>query len=147
MSKLIFSLLSQNYILLFAMMKYSGHSSGYLLKNILVVGASDQNSTAAFTGYMNMILLNLEPQAPVEMLSNAYRSPVEHSQVYEPNLFIAVIAKDINTPDYTNYFHDFSYTAIKHEASTTPDGIQLKDLPSDKVSVCQFYPVNVSSFS
>lgn len=93
---------------------------------------------------MNKIMLSLEPQTPIEILSNAYRTPVEHSFIYEPNLFLAIIIKPLNTPEHLNTFYDYSYNADQFPVSSSPSDVKLLDLPGDVLSVCQFHTINVS---
>ena len=90
-----------------------------------------------------MLLFYIEPQKPVEMLSNAYRSPVEISILYEPNLRGAIIIKDYNTSEYANSFYDYTQSYVAFSHSTNTSALQVQDLLSDKISVCQFHVVEV----
>ena len=109
------------------------------------IGPYTLNTTVSFTGYLNMILVYTVPQMPIEMLANAYRSPVEVSRIYEPFLVSAIIVKDYNTSEYMSGFYDFSYLSNYKSYGGTTTSLSAKDLISDKISVCQFHVVNVSN--
>ena len=115
-------------------------------KYIVVLGSGLSNTTVSFTGYLNMILAYTIPQMPIEMLANAYRSPVEVSRIYEPFLVSAIIVKDYNTSEFMSGFYDFSYLSNYKSYGGTTTSLSAKDLISDKISVCQFHVVNVSNW-
>ena len=81
-----------------------------------------------------MVLIYNAPQTPIEMLSNAFRSPVEFSPQYELTLITGLIV-DVNARDIT----------IKgNTIDLSTDDPQIVSMPSDPISVCQFHVVQVS---
>jgi hypothetical protein len=111
-----------------------------------LIAGEEKNMTVNFTGYMNMILLNDQPQPPLEMLSNAFKSPSSEAN-YEPFLIVALIIKDENTTEFANTFYDYGSISWKYDYNSSSSTLpSAADLPSDKISVCEFHVVNVRSY-
>jgi hypothetical protein len=110
-----------------------------------LIAGEEKNVTVKFTGYMNMILLNDQPQPPLEMLSNAFKSPSSEAN-YEPFLTVALIIKDENTTEFTNTFYAYASIPWKYDYNSSSTLPSAADLPSDKISVCEFHVVNVRPY-
>lgn len=110
----------------------------------IYVGAEDSNKTANFTGYINLLTIYDIPFSATELLSSANRLPVKLSLIYEPNLVFNLLITDNNTAEYQNTVYEYSKYYHSYTINDTASSLQLRDLASDKISVCQFHIINVS---
>lgn len=65
----------------------------------IYLGSVEADYIHRFTGYINKIMIYSVPQTPIEILDNAFRSPVKYSKFYEPNLeFYFITENDLEVP-------------------------------------------------
>jgi hypothetical protein len=114
-----------------------------MIQNSDLLGASSITEAVTFTGYLNLIFSYNIPMAPVEILSTYSRTPV-NEMAYESYLAYGLVVQSSNSVEFFNKLYFFGFKIFPIEYNTTSTQPQAGDLPSDKISVCEFYSVHVS---
>jgi hypothetical protein len=107
----------------------------------LLVGQSGYNTTALFSGYLNMLFRFTTPHSTAEMLSNSHRSPVQFSSVYEESLNLALIITNDNTSEYIGKVYDYSQEGHVINLSDYSSPPTLIDFLSSPINLCTFYQI------
>jgi hypothetical protein len=80
--------------------------------------------------------------APVEILSTYSRTPV-NEMAYESHLAYGLVVQNSNSVEFVDKLYFFGLKKFPIEYNATLTQPQAGDLPSDKISVCEFYSVQV----